>query len=142
MSTYPVMAYPAMAYPVMAEPLSTNAQIGLKVPLLLVALAGVVVALVNLRRLGVPAAVLAAAGGAMFALDQAINIAFAEALSRRNAVDLINRFFNTFTLLDFALLLSGTVLLIAAVLVRRPATGSGGRPALATDNTDPYSTET
>ena len=60
--------------PSTVEPLSVGVQIGLRVPVILVALAGVLLALLIMRRLGALAGILAAAGSLLIAADQAANI--------------------------------------------------------------------
>lgn len=111
------------------EPFSNSVQIGLRVPVIVIALAGVVLALVLLRRIGAPAAILGALGSLVVAVDQIVNIAWVLHLSSLADVDGFdadgyNTTNNAYTVADPLLITLGVALLIAAVVTKRPAAGA------------------
>lgn len=107
------------------EPLSIGVQIGLHVPVVLVALAGVLVALLLIRRLGVLAGLLGAAGSLLIAADQAINVIWVlhvRALTSDGEFDAntVTATSNTYTIADAVLITLGAALVVAAfATVRR-----------------------
>ena len=113
--------------------LSSGVQIALRTPAVLLGIAGVVLALVAVRRLGGLATTFAAVGSALIAADQIVNIAWVLVLtdmghdSETPAND-YNSVTNAFTVADAILLTIGAGLLIFAFFVRRPA-DRGPRPA-------------
>lgn len=101
-------------------------QVALRVPVILIGLAGVVLALVSARRLGVKATVFAVLGSGLLALDQISNIAWSLVLSAMakdtsTTSDDFNGVTNLFTILDVVLVTIGLGFVVVALLVRRPA---------------------
>jgi hypothetical protein len=126
-----------------AQPLSEGVQIGIRLPVILVALAGVVLALVMMRRIGVAAGILGAAGSLFFAVDQLVNIVWVLHIaslvkSSDTSADEITTVSNTYTLADCALMTIGVILVVASFAFRRsappPAAPAGQFPA------NPYAT--
>jgi hypothetical protein len=108
------------------EPLPNGIQIGMRIPVVLLGLAGLVLALVAARRLGGLAAALGAAGAAALAVDQIVNILWVLQISSLNnnsdtTVDDFNSVNNIFLVVDLILVAAGLLLLTLAFLVRRPA---------------------
>jgi hypothetical protein len=107
-------------------PLSNGVQTGIRVPVILIALAGVVLALVGIRRLGVGAAVLGALGSLFIAVDQIVTIVWVLHLSSiaKNTdsdIDTLNTANNAYTIADAVLITIGAALVVAALVVRRGA---------------------
>ena len=129
--------------PTLAEvtPLSTGTQAALHIPVILVALAGVVLALVFARRLGLPSAILAALGSAVVAGDQTVNVIWAyatnaEAERQATSAEIITTQ-NSFAIVDAVLITIGVGLLVVALaLVRRKA---GPAPSYAGPSHAPQS---
>ncbi|WP_433062438.1 hypothetical protein [Dactylosporangium sp. CS-033363] len=112
------------------EPLSIGLQIGLRVPVILVALAGALIALLMLRRLGALSGILAAGGSLLIAADQAANIAWVLHLRSMTSggdldIDSFNMVSNAYLIADAVLITIGVVLVVASFAVRRPASGPG-----------------
>jgi hypothetical protein len=108
------------------EPLSVGVQIGLRVPAILVALAGVLIALLVIRRLGPVAGILAAAGSLLIAADQAANIAWILHLRSMTSggdldIDTFNRVNNAYLVADAVLITIGAALVVASFAVRKTA---------------------
>ncbi|WP_327004178.1 hypothetical protein OHA72_55585 [Dactylosporangium sp. NBC_01737] len=111
------------------EPFSNGVEVGLRLPVILVALAGVVLALVLIRRLGALAGLLGAAGGLLIAADQVVNIAWvlhltAMANGDDYDADTYVTAGNAYTIADVVLVTLGVALLIGAVVaaaLRKPA---------------------
>jgi hypothetical protein len=106
-------------------PLSDSVQMVLRIPVILLTLAGLVLALVLARRFGVLSAVLAATGSAVVAADQIVNVAWAytnTALSHDTGTnfDKVVSTNNLFTVVDAVLITIGIGLLVFAYVVRRP----------------------
>jgi hypothetical protein len=122
--------------PLAVEPLSNAAQTGLRLPVILFALVGAVLALVFLRRWGVLSAVLAAVGMFVVAVDQIVNVIWAYTTSQQvkepgdNSVKIITTQ-NRFTIADAVLISIGVALLVVALAVHRRVGGSpaAGYPA-------------
>jgi len=109
------------------EPLSNGVQIGIRVPALLIALAGMVLVLVAMRRTGVLATMLGAAGCLFLALDQLVIIVWVlqvSSLSTGSNVDAdqLTAVANLYTLVDAAMITVGVTLVVAALVVPRPPT--------------------
>ncbi|WP_433220609.1 hypothetical protein ACQP00_18305 [Dactylosporangium sp. CS-047395] len=121
------------------EPLSIGLQIGLRVPVILVALAGALIALLMLRRLGALSGILAAGGSLLIAADQAANIAWVLHLRSMTSggdldIDSYNMVANAYLIADAVLITIGVVLVVASFAVRRPSSGAafgGAGPAPA-----------
>jgi hypothetical protein len=107
--------------------LPNGAQIGLRIPLLLLGIVGLVLALNGSRRLGSRGAMLAAAGSAAFALDAILDIIWIALTSRIYTSPSVGTFLDLFTVLDVVLIGVAMALLIAAFSVRRP--GDAASPA-------------
>jgi hypothetical protein len=110
------------------EPLSIGLQIGLRVPVILVALAGALIALLMLRRLGALSGMLAAGGSLLIAADQAANIAWVLHLRSMTSggdldIDSYNMVANAYLIADAVLITIGVVLVVASFAVRRPSSG-------------------
>jgi hypothetical protein len=123
------------------DPLPNGVQIGMRIPVVLLGLLGLVLALVAARRLGGLAAALGAAGAAALAVDQIVNIWWVLQISSLNdnsdtTVDDYNKVNNIFLVVDLILVAAGLLLLLLAFLVRRPAE-RGAAPATAAP---PYGT--
>jgi hypothetical protein len=108
------------------EPLSVGVQIGLRVPVILLALAGVLIALLMIKRLGPVAGILAAAGSLLIAADQAANIAWILHLRSMTSggdldIDTFNTVNNAYLVVDSVLITIGVALVVASFAVRRPA---------------------
>jgi hypothetical protein len=108
------------------EPLSVGVQIGLRVPVILLALAGVLIALLMIKRLGPVAGILAAAGSLLIAADQAANIAWILHLRSMTSggdldIDTFNTVNNAYLVADAVLITIGVALVVASFAVRRPA---------------------
>nr|BFE57392.1 hypothetical protein GCM10020063_019180 [Dactylosporangium thailandense] len=108
------------------EPLSIGVQIGLRVPVILVGLAGVLVALLMIRRLGVLSGLLGAAGSLVIAADQAANIVWILHLRSLTSggdldIDTFNTANNAYTIADVVLITIGVALVVASFAVRRTA---------------------
>lgn len=113
------------------QPLSDAVQTGIRLPVILIALAGVVLALVMMRRLGVVAGILGALGSLFVAIDQTVNIAWVlhvSSLAERSDVnpDDVTSLSNVYTILDAVLITIAAALLVATFLTRR-----SGQPATA-----------
>ncbi|WP_433088130.1 hypothetical protein ACQP1P_19605 [Dactylosporangium sp. CA-052675] len=115
-------------------------QIGLRVPVILVGLAGVLVALLMIRRLGVLSGLLGAAGSLVIAADQASNIVWILHLRSLTSggdldIDTFNTANNAYTVADVVLITIGVALVVASFAVRRPGgdasagLGAGAAPA-------------
>jgi hypothetical protein len=109
-----------------AEPLSNVVQIALRTPVILVTLAGAVLVLLAVRRLGLPAALLGAAGSLAIALDQMVNIAWVLHLSYLTTdpdadFERATTVSNLYTIADSALITIGAILVVIALVVPRPA---------------------
>ena len=109
-----------------AEPLSNGVQVGLRIPVILIGLAGVVLMLIFMKRLGVVAALLGALGSFLIAVDQIINIVWVVhttslATSEDFDAEHFNSVTNIYTFTDVALITIGTALVVLAI-------GFGGRP--------------
>jgi hypothetical protein len=108
------------------EPLSNGVQVGLRLPVILLALVGAVTVLVLVRRVGVAAAVLAGLGSLFIAADQVVNIAWVlhtNTLIKESDPDIngLNTLTKLYTFADVALITIGVALVIVAIVVRRPA---------------------
>jgi hypothetical protein len=119
------------------EPLSVGVQIGLRVPVILVALAGVLLALLMMRRLGALGGVLAAAGSLLIAADQAANIVWLLHLRSMTSggdldIDTFNSVNNAYLVADAVLITIGVALVVASFALRRPpadaSAGAGPAP--------------
>ncbi|MFI5916693.1 hypothetical protein [Dactylosporangium sp. NPDC051541] len=123
------------------EPLSVGVQIGLRVPVILIALAGVLLALLMLRRLGALSGILAAAGSLLIAADQAANVLWILHVRSITSggdldIDTFNTVNNAYAVADAVLITIGVALVVASLLVRRSAAdgspaglGAGAAPA-------------
>ncbi|MFG2045301.1 hypothetical protein [Dactylosporangium sp. NPDC048998] len=108
------------------EPLSTGVQIALRVPVFLIALAGVLLALLMIRRMGVLGGILAAAGSLLIAADQAANVAWVLHLRSMTSggdldIDTFNTVNNAYLVADAVLITIGVALVVASFVVRRPS---------------------
>jgi hypothetical protein len=108
------------------EPLSEGVQIGMRVPGILLALVGVVLALAAGRRLGVLAAAFGAIGSAILLSGQVVDVVWiilVNAMAKDTATkpDDYVTVGNLFTVIYAALLTIGLAFLIFAYFVRRPA---------------------
>ncbi|WP_426512628.1 hypothetical protein ACPPVO_19525 [Dactylosporangium sp. McL0621] len=108
------------------EPLSIGVQIGLRVPVILVALAGVFVALLMIKRLGALSGILAAGGSLLIAADQAATIAWVLHLRSMTSggdldIDTYNTVANAYLVADAVLITIGVGLVVASFLTRRPS---------------------
>lgn len=118
---------------VSVEPLSNAAQVGLRIPIILIALAGAVIALILIRRLGVAASILAAAGSLFVALDQIVNIAWVlhtnDLIKKSDPdIDHINAVTKLYTFADVALITIGVALFVAALVARRSVSTTAAVP--------------
>ncbi len=116
-----------------AEPLSNGVQVGLRIPVILIGLAGVVLMLIFMKRLGVVAALLGALGSFLIAVDQIINIVWVVhttslATSEDFDAEHFNSVTNIYTFTDVALITIGTALVVLAIVVRRPASSVPAQP--------------
>jgi hypothetical protein len=107
-------------------PMSEGVQIGIRVPVILLALAGVVLALVAGRRLGVLAALFAAIGSGLLAVAEIVDVAWvlvvsAMAKDSRTTVDDYNAAGNLFTAVYVLVLTIAVAFLVFAFFVKRPA---------------------
>lgn len=107
-------------------PLSDSTQLALRLPVILFAFAGLVLALVFIRRFGVPSAVLGALGGAVVAVDQIVNVVWvytttAQSKQEGISADTVVSTQNRFAILDAVLITIGIALLLAGFVVRRRA---------------------
>ncbi len=103
-------------------------QIGLRIPVILIALFGVVFALVTMRRLGIATGVLVALGSLFIAVDQLLNILWvldvtSTASEGNYDVDTLTSTNNLCTVADAALITIGAAFVVASVVVRRIAGG-------------------
>jgi hypothetical protein len=117
------------------QPLSDGMQIGLRIPVILLALFGVVFAFVTMRRLGVATGVLVALGSLFIAVDQLLNILWvldvtSTASEANYDVDTLTSTNNLYTVADAALITIGAGFVVASVVVRR-ITGGPKVPAQA-----------
>ncbi|MEU7872391.1 hypothetical protein [Dactylosporangium sp. NPDC049140] len=108
------------------EPLSIGVQIGLRVPVILVALAGVLVALLMIKRLGALSGILAAGGSLLIAADQAATIAWVLHLRSMTSggdldIDTYNTVANAYLVADAVLITIGVGLVVASFLTHRPS---------------------
>ncbi|GAA0735526.1 hypothetical protein Drose_19585 [Dactylosporangium roseum] len=107
-------------------PLSDATLIGLRVPVVLLTLAGAVLALVLIRRLGLFTSLVGASGCLFIAADQVVNVVWplhVTGLAEDGAYeadDMIS-LTNIYTITDAALITAGVALVVLALLVRRPA---------------------
>jgi hypothetical protein len=120
--------------PIAAAPFTNGVQIGLRIPVVLLGILGLVLILTAARRIGVGAVILGAIGSVLVVLDQIVNIAWvlttsSMVLETDSAVGDFNQVNNLFTLADVVLITSAAGLLVFAVFVRRPADRSGQAPA-------------
>ena len=109
-----------------AQPLSDGVQIGIRIPVILVAVAGVVLALVMIRRVGVAAGILGAAGSLFIGIDQLVNVVWVLHIaslvkSSSSSADEITTLSNTYTLVDCALVTLGVALVVASFAFRKSA---------------------
>ncbi|WP_432968597.1 hypothetical protein [Dactylosporangium sp. CA-233914] len=123
------------------EPLSVGMQVGLRVPVILIGLAGVLMALLLVRRLGALSGILAAAGSLLIAADQAANIAWVLHVRSLTSggdldIDTFNTVSNAYLVADAMLITIGVALVVVSLLVRKPsspgaavAAGPGFPPA-------------
>jgi hypothetical protein len=112
------------------EPLSEGVEIGMRVPSILLALVGVVLALVAGRRLGAMAAAFAAIGSGIVGGAQVVDVVWilivrAMAKDTNTKVDDYVSVGNLFTVIYAALLTVGLAFLVFAFFVRRPADRKG-----------------
>jgi hypothetical protein len=111
-------------------PLSDGTQLAMRLPVILFALAGLVLAFVFIRRYGVLSAVLGAIGSAFVAVDQIANVVWVYTTTAQNkkegiSFDTVVATQNRFAVLDAVLVTIGVGLLLAGfVLRRRAATGT------------------
>src|SRR4051794_8209416 len=101
-------------------PLSNSVQVGLRVPVILLALAGVVLILVAMRKIGPVAGVLGALGSLFIAIDQTVNILWVLHISVLADADDISSDSvasanNLYTIADAVLVTIGAALLVTAV---------------------------
>src|SRR3954464_7423269 len=113
-----------------AQPLSDVTQVALHLPVVLLGLAGFVVVLVNMRRLGTLATLLGAAGAVLIAADQIVGVVWVLHLSALTDQpdfdpDHVTSLSNTYTVLDVVLITIGAALALAAIVVRRPPAPPG-----------------
>ncbi|MEV4514028.1 hypothetical protein AB0K00_34345 [Dactylosporangium sp. NPDC049525] len=115
------------------EPFSNGIQIGLRVPVILFALAGVVLALVLIRRLGALAGILGALGGLFVAADQVVNVAWVLQLTSMANGDFdpdeyttVN---NAYTVADPIVITIGVALLVGALAAAALRKRADPRPA-------------
>src|SRR5438128_2394946 len=106
-------------------PLPDGLQTALRLPVVLIGLAGIVLALVLARRNGAISAVFGALGGALLAVDQIVNIwwvlhmsALARSAASNDDFTISN---NLFTLADVVLITAAGAALVVAFAVRRRA---------------------
>src|SRR5438270_607132 len=109
-------------------PLSNGVQVGLRIPVVLVGLFGVVFVLVIMRRVGPVAAVLGALGSLFIAGDQIMNIVWVlhvSSLAKESDfnADQFNSVNNAYTIADAMLITIGAALVVVAIVVRRPGAG-------------------
>ncbi|GIH12793.1 hypothetical protein [Rugosimonospora africana] len=107
--------------------LPTGAQIVLRVPLVLLGIAGLVLAVISRPRLGGRAAILGAMGGAAFALDAILNIiwiAMSEHIYRSESTSTVAAWLDFYNVTDVVLLAAAMTLLAVAFTGRGP----GGEP--------------
>jgi hypothetical protein len=106
-------------------PLSDGVQTALRLPVILIALAGIVLALVFAKRNGVISAVFGVLGSALLAADQVVNIwwvLYMSALARSAAPDeSFTTANNLFTLGDVVLVTAAGAALVVAFTARRRA---------------------
>jgi hypothetical protein len=115
------------------EPLSNGVQTALRLPVILVALAGIVLALAYVRRLGVLSAVLTAIGLAVVVADQGLNVVWAYTTTAQGkeadiTADKIIGTQNTFAVVDAVVITIGVALLVVALAVHRRVPGSPPPP--------------
>ncbi|GAA3303137.1 hypothetical protein GCM10020218_100000 [Dactylosporangium vinaceum] len=111
------------------EPLSVAVQIGLRVPVILIALAGVLLALLMMRRLGALAAILTAAGSLLIAADQAAQVVWVLHLRSMTSggdldIDTFNSVNNAYAVADAVMITIGVALVVASLLLRRSPDGA------------------
>ncbi|WP_432824487.1 hypothetical protein [Dactylosporangium sp. CA-092794] len=116
------------------EPLSWGVQIALRLPLLIIGLAGVLIALLSIRRLGVAAGLLTAAGSLMVAADMAVNVLWVLHLRTMSSdgdfdLDSLNAVNNAYLLGDAVLITVGVALLVAGLLARKRPEADAPVPA-------------
>src|SRR5256885_1942535 len=122
--------------PAAIQPLSDSTQLGLRLPVILLALVGVVLALVFIRRYGALSAILGALGSAVVAVDQILNVIWvytttAQSKQEGISADTVVSTQNGFAILDAVLITIGVAVLLAGFLVRRrPAPRPESRRAL------------
>src|SRR5256885_8749828 len=121
--------------PAAIQPLSDSTQLGLRLPVILLALAGVVLALVFIRRYGALSAILGAIGSAVVAVDQIVNVVWVyttTAQSNKEGVsaDTVILTQNRFAILDAVLITIGVAVLLAGFVVRRRAVAGALPPWL------------
>ncbi|MEV8514568.1 hypothetical protein [Dactylosporangium sp. NPDC051484] len=109
------------------EPLSTGVQIALRLPVIIIALAGALLGLLMIRRMGVLSGILAAAGSLIIAADQAANVAWVLHLRSMTSggdldIDTFNTVNNAYLVADAVLITIGMALVVASFVLRRPAT--------------------
>jgi hypothetical protein len=112
--------------PVAVDVLPDSVQISLRVPVMLLALAGVVLALVAGRRLGALAAVFGAIGSGLLLVDQIVDATWVPVLNAlakdaNSTPDEYATTTNLYTVADIALITIGAAFLVFAFFVRRPA---------------------
>jgi hypothetical protein len=109
-------------------PLSNGVQVGLRIPVVLIGLFGVVFVLVSMRKVGPVAGVLGALGSLFIAGDQLVNIVWVLHLSSISKeanfdADHFTTVNNLYTITDAVLITIGAALLVVAIVVRRPGAG-------------------
>jgi hypothetical protein len=124
------------------EPLSTGVQTALRIPVILFALAGIVLALVFARRLGIAAAVLTAIGSAVVTADQVLNVLWAYTTNAQSketdiTADKIIGTQNTFAVIDAVLITIGIGLLVVGLAVHRRTPGAPSAPGYAAPSYPP-----
>jgi hypothetical protein len=115
------------------EPFSDSVQVGMRLPAVLVALAGVVLALVLIRRFGVLAGILGALGSLFSAADQVVNIAWflhmTQLWNTHADADSYNSVDNAYFVADVVLATLGVALLIGAFAAAALRRGAAPTPA-------------
>jgi hypothetical protein len=105
-------------------PLSDGVQIGLRVPVILLGLLGLVLALVKARRLGVAATAFAVVGTAMLTIGQVVDgwwaLRISSMIREGASEDDFNLINNLFTAADVILVTMAAAFLVMAILIRRP----------------------
>jgi len=122
-------------HPAAIQPLSDSTQLGLRLPVILLALVGVVLALVFIRRYGALSAILGALGSAVVAVDQILNVIWvytttAQSKQEGISADTVVSTQNGFAILDAVLITIGVAVLLAGFVVRRRAVAGALPPWL------------